>query len=403
MDKNSPLLVISTDEASRGFYNQLAASMGYEFFNFFVGSPLEYSRVLQSTSYAPKFVLIDVGTRVQDVLPELDILSEYCEVGTRVVVVGKTNDISFYRELMDKGVSEYLTHPFDVDAIRKVFLKNQNINSLDSESGKVLLFMGGGAGDGSSTVAANVAYSLASRTKQPTVLVDMDYQFGMVAKNLDAASTYGICDVFDHPERGIDAMLLERMVFKYGNCLDIIAAPARLDFMPVVSADTIREFIRVLRTRYVYVILDIPHVWGHWTAAALTSSDRVVLVAQLWLKSVTHSSRLLSAWRGLGIPDNTISVVINRSGSKFKEAINPKDFERVCEHNINYYLSNDIKTAARAEAQGTNIVELSHTPLANQMTKLADDLAAKIYVGGKNLASSKNSSKMITYETNKKL
>ncbi len=40
--------------------------------------------------------------------------SQYCDAGTKVIVIGKVNDIVLYRQLMARGVSEYLVWPFGV-------------------------------------------------------------------------------------------------------------------------------------------------------------------------------------------------------------------------------------------------------------------------------------------------
>ena len=44
-------------------------------------------------------------------LAELDRLAECCDAGTKVVVIGHTNDVVLYRELLKRGVSEYLIAP----------------------------------------------------------------------------------------------------------------------------------------------------------------------------------------------------------------------------------------------------------------------------------------------------
>ncbi len=72
--------------------------------------------------------------------------------------------------------------------------------------------MSAASGDGASTAALNTAFCLSQLFNGSTVLVDMDYQFGMVAKHIDLQNQYGIRDLFDHPERGIDATLIKRMV-----------------------------------------------------------------------------------------------------------------------------------------------------------------------------------------------
>lgn len=384
MDNRSPVLVITSNESDREFYNQLAVSLGYGFANVFIGSPIEAAMAIHEAEYNVKYLVIDIGSKGQEVLNELDKLAEQCDVDARVLVLGTINDINFYREILGRGVLDYLTHPVRMDAIRAVFF--QKSVSQNAKLGKVIAFMGAGAGDGSSTIAVNTAYAIASLHKKKTVLVDLDYQFGMVARNLDMPSQYGLRDAFDHPERGVDATLVERMATAYSEYLDVVAAPNNLQYLPAITADLVREMVQSLRQKYEIVVLDIPHVWNHWISAAIISADHIVLVGQLWLKSVTHSARLLAMWRSLGIVDTDISVVINRSGSKFKEAMNPKDFERVSGHKISFYVANDIKTMIKAENNGTTIIEQGDSAVANQVMQLAAEVlqCMKVDVKGRN-------------------
>lgn len=369
MDSQSPILVVTPNEEDRQFANQLAATLGYPFANIVIGFPLDAAAQLGVTGVSPRYIVINIGARTHDVLSEIDRLAEYCEPGTRVVVIGETNDIGFYRALMDRGVTEYLTSPAAVDDIRRVIIAK---DASDGTKGEVIAFIGGGAGDGSSTVALNTAYALSTTHKQQTVLVDFDYQFGSVARQLDLITPYSLREIFEHPERGVDATMLKRLVSTYKGSLDVISAPNSLHFLPSVPPEIVRDLVHALQQKYRYVILDLPHLWTHWVSTAIGSSDHIVLVGQLWLKSVTHCSRLLNAWKDLGYQQKNTLMVINRSGSKFKDAIHPRDFERVCGHKIDIYLPNDIKTVVKAENQGVTTIELGPSLLATEITKLTD-------------------------------
>ncbi|HEX4556535.1 MAG TPA: CtpF protein, partial [Xanthobacteraceae bacterium] len=63
------------------------------------------------SSPTPNVILLESDTRGEDILAGLDELSEVCDEGTRVVVIGRFNDIVLYRELIRRGVSEYLMAP----------------------------------------------------------------------------------------------------------------------------------------------------------------------------------------------------------------------------------------------------------------------------------------------------
>jgi pilus assembly protein CpaE len=146
----------------------------------------------------------------------------------------------------------------------------------------------------------------------------------------------------------------------------------------MIRPELVRDLVSLLRTKYAFVILDIPHIWTGWTAASLTYSDHVIMVAQLWLRSLTHSARLLAAWQTIGLSNSSVSLIINRSGAKFKEAITAEDFERVLHNKIEAYLSNDIKAVVNAETHGKTLFETGqNTPLQQQIRQFTQGIMAR--------------------------
>lgn len=375
------LFIVLSDASLEAWARDVAHAMGIEEPWIMVGTPASAAEKIIKHQITPSHIVLELGGRGSDVLPEVDVLGEQCVSGTRVVAVGNTNDIQLYRALISRGVIDYLPTPVSATDVMKALQQptpaqtaaaNAHHTAARTGSGekRIITFMSAASGDGASTIALNTAYEISQLQNGHTVLVDMDYQFGMVAKNINLQSQYGIKDLFEHPERGIDTTLIRRMVVKYGQ-LDVIAAPGDLRFLPNLSAQAIPELINILKQSYDTIILDLPHVWLPWVATCCQYSNQQVLVAQLWLKSVTHSARLLKAWREHNVPMDQVRLVINRSGAKFKEAIEPKDFERVCNVPIRHMITNDIKSVVMAEGEAKTIMELPASKLQHDIGQLA--------------------------------
>jgi pilus assembly protein CpaE len=376
------LLIVISDRSLEAWAQSVAQVMGVAEPWILVGGPQEATQRIISQQMVPTHIVLELGTRGSELLPEIDALGEQCVSGTRVVAAGTTNDIHLYRTLLARGVLDYLPMPATAQDIARALESNSTkparTNAPSGSSSlqipaaekRVIAMMSASSGDGASTIALNTAYAISEIFEGRTVLVDMDYQFGMVAKNINLQSQYGIRELFEHPERGVDATLIRRMVAQYQQ-LHVITAPADLRFLPNLSAQAIPELITTLKQSYDTIILDLPHVWLPWVATACQSSNHLVLVAQLWLKSVTHSARLLKAWREHQIPLEQVMLVINRSGAKFKEAIEPRDFERVCGVNIKHMVTNDIRTVVQAEGEAKTIMELPTSKLGQDIGQLA--------------------------------
>lgn len=378
------LFIILSDASRQDWAAAVAAACGTTP-QVIVGSPAQAAQYITQQQISPSHILLDIGAGSADTLTDIDTLAQHCNPGTRVVAVGDTNDITLYRGLLARGIADYMPMPANPGDVAATLMTPsapaahttfvQPTAATGGSPKRVVTFLSAGSGDGASTAALNTAYCLSQMFNGSTVLVDMDYQFGMVAKHINLQNQYGIRDLFDHPERGTDVTLIKRMVASYGK-LHAITAPAELRYLPSVSADAIRELLSTLKLSYDNIVLDLPHVWLPWTAAACQQSTHIVLVAQLWLKSVSHAARMMRVFRDLSIPPENVISVINRSGAKFKEAIDPKDFERVCGTAIDYTMANDIKSITAAEGAARTVMELDpNSELAGDISRLAHGIA----------------------------
>ncbi len=379
------LFLVLSDASRQGWAESLAHDAGAgSQAQIFIGSPSQAAQHLAHHSISPSHIVLDIGPQGQEILPQVDLLAQQCEPGTRVIAVGDTNDVQLYRGMIARGVIDYLPMPAAaadvVQALRHAAVHTASVPAIvapvNSGEKRVITFLSAASGDGASTAALNTAYALSQLYNGTTVLVDMDYQYGMVAKHIALQNQYGIKDLFDHPERGIDSTLIRRMVANYGK-LHVITAPSELRYLPSVSAEAVSALVATLKQNYDNIVIDLPHVWLPWVAAACQQSTQLVLVAQLWLKSVSHAARMMKAFRELNIPADRINTVINRSGAKFKEAIEIKDFERVCGSSVKYSLANDIRTVVAAEAEARTVMELENSQLANDIMRLTRGLTGQ--------------------------
>jgi pilus assembly protein CpaE len=125
----------------------------------------------------PSLIIIESGMRGEELFNQLEQLASVCDEGTKVVMIGAANDIRLYRQLIDKGVSDYLVPPLHpLHVIR-------SLGELYSDPeqpfiGRVAAFFGAKGGVGSSAIAHNTAWVLAETLGQETALIDLDASWG---------------------------------------------------------------------------------------------------------------------------------------------------------------------------------------------------------------------------------
>jgi len=178
-------------------------------------------------SATPNVVIIEADGRGEELLNGLDSLAEVCDAGTRVVVVGHFNDIVLYREMVRRGVSDYLIAPVGtIDVIRAV---SGLFSAADAKPvGRTLAVVGAKGGVGASTVAHNIAFSIARDVNLDAVVTDLDLPFGTAGLDFNQDPPQGIADAVMSPDR-IDTAFVDRLLSKCTDHLSLLAAPATLD------------------------------------------------------------------------------------------------------------------------------------------------------------------------------
>ena len=272
----------------------------------------------------PSLVIVESAERGAALLGALDSLAEVCDPGTKVLVIGETNDITLYRELMRRGVSEYLVPP-----LQPLQLIN-TISSLYADPsapfvGRSVAVVGSKGGVGASTIAHNLAYALSERMTANTVLVDLDLPFGTAGLDFNQDPLQGVTNALSQPDR-LDPVLLERMMVRCTDNLSLFAAPATLDDDYDISADAFEEVTGKVRSIAPFVVFDLPHLWSNWMRRTLLSADDVVLVCTPELASLRNAKNLVDLMRQGRPNDGPPKLVLNQVGVQGRPEIPVKDF-----------------------------------------------------------------------------
>lgn len=112
----------------------------------------------------PNVIMLELESRGEDILAGLDQLAEMCDAATRVVVIGRTNDVKLYREIVRRGVSDYLIAPIGTMQVVRAICGLYSAPDA-KPVGRIIAVTGAKGGVGASTVAHNIAFSIAHDLK----------------------------------------------------------------------------------------------------------------------------------------------------------------------------------------------------------------------------------------------
>ncbi len=272
----------------------------------------------------PPLIVVECLDDPNTLLMQIDRLAECCDAGTKVVVIGASNDILLFRELMRRGVSEYLVAPVEplnlIAAIGGLFS-----DPAQPFVGRSIAFVGARGGAGASSVAHNTAYAISERIGANTVIVDYDLPFGTAGLDFNQDPLNGVADALGQPDR-LDSVLMDRMMVRCTDKLSLFAAPATLDVDWDISPEAFEEVTSRIRSTAPFVVLDLPHLWSGWMRQTLISSDEVVVVATPDLASLRNAKNMIDLIRHGRPNDAPPRLVLNQVGVPGRPEIPVKDF-----------------------------------------------------------------------------
>ncbi|MFI7545675.1 CpaE family protein [Actinoplanes sp. NPDC049599] len=179
---------------------------------------------------------------------------------------------------------------------------------------RIVTVFAGKGGVGKSTVAANLAVTLADGGRARVCLVDLDLQFGDIGILLQLVPEHSITDAITMAGR-LDTDALRSLITPYRPGLDVLLAPAGPAEGDHVGRDVVREVLTVARSAYDFIVVDTaPYVTDH-LLTALDLTDWFVLVVTPDLPTLKSYRLTLEMFDMLEYPQQRRLTLLNRADS----------------------------------------------------------------------------------------
>ncbi|PIT00877.1 CtpF protein [Bradyrhizobium nitroreducens] len=304
----------------------------------------------------PNVIVLESDGR-NDLLSGLDQLATVCDAGTRVVVIGRINDVMLYRELVRRGVSDYVLAPVGaIDVVRSIC----NLFSAPEAKavGRIIAVVGAKGGVGASTIAHNVAWAIARDLAMDAVVADLDLAFGTAGLDYNQDPPQGIADAVFSPDR-VDTAFIDRLLSKCTDHLSLLAAPATLDRVYDFGTDAFDSVFDTLRSTMPCIVLDIPHQWSGWTKRALIGADDILIVAAPDLANLRNAKNLFDLLKAARPNDRPPLYCLNQVGVPKRPEIAATEFAKAIESQPIVSIPFEPQIFGSAANNGQMIAEIS--------------------------------------------
>jgi pilus assembly protein CpaE len=300
-----------------------------------------------------------------DILAGLDQLASVCDPGTRLVVIGRVNDIALYRELIRRGVSDYVIAPVaPIDVVRAIcgLFSTPEAKAV----GRIIAVVGAKGGVGASTIAHNVAWAIARDLALDSVVADLDLAFGTAGLDYNQDPPQGIAEAVFSPDR-VDTAFIDRLLSKCTDHLSLLAAPATLDRVYDFGSEAFDSIFDTLRSTVPCIVLDVPHQWSGWAKRALIGADDILIVAEPDLANLRNTKNLFDLLKAARPNDRIPLYCLSQTGMPKRPEISSREFVKAIESEPVASIPFEPQVFGMAANNGQMIAEFSANHHTNEI------------------------------------
>jgi pilus assembly protein CpaE len=306
----------------------------------------------------PRQLLVDLCGSA-DPLAAMDSLAEVCDEGTQVIALGDINDVDLYRSLIAHGVHDYLVKPVSAEALAAVLTRAERRPNGEPapKMGRLIAVIGARGGVGATTIATNLAWTLANDHGMRVALVDLDLFFGTCGLSLDLELGRGFREALENPAR-VDSLFIERAMVREGENLFVLSTEEALDGAFSFDPSALTSLIERLRRDFQCVVFDFPRFAARRQAHVLTPPSAIMIVSDASLAGMRDTMRL-SVLLKKTAANAEITVVLNRVGAARTGELGRSDFEKGAETKVDQVIPIDTKAFAASATAGKPVVKVA--------------------------------------------
>ena len=280
---------------------------------------------------------------------------------------------------LDAGIADVLPLPASSEGLLFAIQKAARVAYQGAQvgRGRVVTVFSPKGGSGKSVVSANLAVACAQHTKNRTLLIDLDLQFGDAAIMLGLTPANTLHELIGTPAT-LNAEKLEVYTERHATGVDVLPAPLRPEDAELITEDAIRALLTVARAAYDVVIIDTAPFFYGPMLATLDETDQLLLLCNPDVPTLKNVRLTLQTLELLAFPDDRLRVVLNRASTL--SGIGQSDVEAALARRVDVVLPLDPAVPLAVNRAEPVVLESPTTPFGAAIIDVASSLGLGVDV-----------------------
>jgi pilus assembly protein CpaE len=290
-----------------------------------------------------------------------------------LLTAGPQDQSQLILRAMRVGAKEFFSSDFEEEAVAealgRLVLEHQPTTGV-RKIAPVLAVMGVKGGVGATFVTCQLAAQLQSRGS-PSLILDLNIPLGDVGLHFDMQPAYTLANLA-REQNHVDGTYLRTILHRHRSGVEVLAAPSQIEEAELVLGHHVEHAIRLLRTEFDWLVLDVSRSWSDASVRALDLADQILLVTSMDVPTLNHARQHIEILKKLGIPATKTRLVANRCSNS--DAVVEQDFARFLGRKPDHRIPNDYQTASACVNEGKTIGDVaSRSSIYRGFMELADE------------------------------
>jgi pilus assembly protein CpaE len=373
------ILLLEADAATRDIINTALKSVGYT-----VDAVTDADEAFRLAA-DHQLVILDVVTGPKsaiDVCREIRATASMAAIP--VLCISQSDQVEDRIHFLEVGADDVIAKPFDgrelearVEALLLRFQRSKDLAPVLSPNGtiaprqrRIVAVFSPKGGVGTTTIATNLAMTLATRRPDRVVIVDMDLQFGQVATHLNVDVKRSLADVARDEAALREPDLLRTYAIRHDSGLHVLAAPPTPELAELITTAHVDAVLETILGTYDSVVVDAGSELDDRTMAIFERADNVVLVVNPEMAALKAVHALLDYLNEAGSVGAKTTFVLNNMFAR--EILKMRDVESALGTKVSIELPYDPFIYLKAVNEGVPVVTgAPRSAAADRLVRLA--------------------------------
>ncbi|ABB23668.1 AAA family ATPase [Pelodictyon luteolum] len=318
-----------------------------------VGEPADMVR--QLTARKPDLVVLaGFENAGSEYIREVELLSVALPHAA-IVALHPASQPELLISLMQAGVREVIQDSAP-ETLRQVIRRiDLRTSGACTSRGRVIGFVSSKGGDGSSCLAANLAFALSCEPAIRVLAIDASLPFGDLDMYLTGEThCQDLADISCQSDR-LDRSLLDSMVQHLSSTFDLISSPATFEKIVDIEPARVSQLVQIARESYNFILVDLGSCIDQVGVWVLEQLDELSIVSTPSLPSLRRAGHLLKLSGELDKPVPEINIILNRADASVR--LTCTEIEKVIERPIERRFPSDADAVEESLMMGQPLLQ----------------------------------------------